>query len=167
MNYSAAIFLVNPDARAVAVSYELAPEGTKPKTTIFKTLDQTVDVGDFVIVPTDTRHNMTVVRVEEVDLDLDPDTTLDLKWLIGKVDRAAHEAVVRAEAEAIQAIKSAERRAKKEELAKKLLNDNPAIAALRGIHVEPGTAAIGFTTPDLEEAAPAAVPADPDDLKDF
>lgn len=134
MNYSTAIFLINPDVRAVSVSYEQDAEGkgVRPFHT-FKTFDTETDVGDFVVIPTGTRHNMTVARVEEVDLEIEVDSTADLKWLVGRVDTAAHEAVVASEARAIQTIKSAEKRAKQEELKAKLLADNPDLQKLAHI----------------------------------
>lgn len=141
MNYSTAIFLINGDVRAVSVSYEQDAEGKGVKPFhLFKTFDPDVDVLDFVIIPTGTRHNMTVARVEEVDVEIEVDSTADLKWLVGRVDTAAHAAVVAQEAEAIAKIKSAEKRAKQDELRAKLLADNPDLQRL---------ASIGSETPAL------------------
>lgn len=134
MNYSTAIFLINSDVRAVSVSYEQDAEGKgiKPFYT-FKTFDPDVAKEDYVVIPTGTRHNMTVARVEEVDLEVEVDSTADLKWLVGRVDTAAYEAVVRQEQDAIATIKSAEKRAKQEELKAKLLADNPDLQRLAQI----------------------------------
>lgn len=77
MNYSTAIFLINKDVRAIAVTYEkidMNQDTTKMKfsapylsggklptgATVFKTMDPKVKVDDYVTVPTDTRHGMTV-----------------------------------------------------------------------------------------------------------
>lgn len=131
MNYSTAIFLVNKDVRAVAVSYDRSSDGkgVAPFTT-FKTLDRSVAVGDMVVIPTDTRHMMTVGRVEETDVEIDFDSGVQIKWLIDKVDPTVHAGLVAQEGEAIQAIKSAEARSKREELARKLLADNPDLQGL-------------------------------------
>lgn len=137
MNYSTAIFLINGDVRAVAVSYEQDAEGKGVKPFhLFKTFDPDVAVEDFVVIPTGTRHNMTVARVEEVDVEIEVDSTADLKWLVGRVDTAAHAAVVAKEADAIAKIKSAERRAKQDELKAKLLADNPDLQRLGAIGPE-------------------------------
>lgn len=134
MNYSTAIFLINSDVRAVAVSYEQDGEGkgVKPYYS-FKTFDPDAAPGDYVVVPTGTRHNMTVARIEDVDLDVEVDSAVDMKWLVGRVDTAAYAAVVCQEADAIAKIKSAEKRARQDELRAKLLADNPELNTLANI----------------------------------
>lgn len=144
MNYSTAIFLVNKDVRAVAVSYERDSEGKGVKPfTLFKTMDPAVKPEDMVIIPTDTRHMMTVARVEEVDLEVELESAIQMKWLVGPVDDTAFRAIVAMERSAIERIKSAEINAKREELRAKLLADNPDLQALSGIH------------PDASPALPA------------
>lgn len=115
MNYTTAVFLINKHVRAIMATYE-AEDGAKR--TMFKTLDDSVKVGDFVTVPTDTRHKMTVVKVVECDVDVDFDSATQVQWVIGEVDRAAYERTLAEEAQAIQAIKSAETQRKRDELRK-------------------------------------------------
>jgi len=138
MNLSTAIFLINSSARAVAVSYEVGPDG-KGKTPFytFKTLDRETKVGDFVVIPTDTRHGMTIARVEEIDVEVDHDSAIDYKWVLDTVDLARAEDIKRQEAEALARIKSAEARAKREELARKLLADNPDLTTLPIVDAKP------------------------------
>lgn len=124
MNTSTAIFLINPNARAVSCIYEA--EGSKQTPYIFKTLDQSIKVNDLVVVPTDTRHNLTVVKVVEVDVDLDIDTPHQIKWVIGKVDLATHNELLELEADALAKIKASQLRKKREQLAKDLLDDHRA-----------------------------------------
>lgn len=134
MNYSTAIFLVNQAVRAVAVSYDTDAEGKGIRPfTLFKTLDPDVEVGQYVVIPTDTRHRMTVARVEEVDVDVDLESTVQVGWLVDAVDRRAYDEVIGREANAIGAIKSAERRAKQEELREKLIADNPELQQLSAV----------------------------------
>lgn len=121
MNYSTAVFLINKHIRGVLCTYE---EGDTASRTLFKTLDSEIRAGDFVVVPTDTRHKMTVVKVVEVDADVDFDSQKKVDWIICKVDRAAYERNLEHEADAIQKIKSAELRKKREDLAKSLLANN-------------------------------------------
>lgn len=134
MNYSTAVFLINKTVRAIRVSYE--PDGTRAdeakagSLAVFKSFDGDLKPKDLVVVPTDTRWRMTVARVEEVDVDVDFDGTTELKWIIGRVDRRAFEDVLVREAEAISAIRSAEVRRKREELAKALFADNDALRNL-------------------------------------
>ena len=120
MNYSTAVFLINDRARAVLATYEAGDNAAR---TLFKTFDQTMKVGDFVTVPTNTRHKMTVVKVVEVDVDFDPDTTAEVQWIVGKVDTTIFEQTLAQEEAAISAIKSAELRAKRKRLREALLAD--------------------------------------------
>lgn len=113
MNYSKAIFLINPAVRAVMVNYE--PD--KPSTNrIYKTLDQSIVPDDYVIIPTDSRHKLTVARVTEVDLDIDMDSPEEVRWIVGVVDRKNYDELVKAEQEGIKTVKAAELRKKREEM---------------------------------------------------
>lgn len=132
MNYSTAVFLINKNVRAVTAVYESESsfKGLAPRT-IFKTLDATITVGDHVIVPTTTRHNMTVCKIVEVDVDVDFDSAVQMQWIIGKVDDTPYKLILSQEAAAIDKIKSAELRQKRADLRTALFADNLAeIAAL-------------------------------------
>jgi len=134
MNYSTAIFLINNDVRAVAVSYEQDAEGKGIKPFItFKTFDPTVAVGDFVAIPTGTRHGMTVARVEEVDVEVELSFTGSMNWLVDRVDTSQRDAVEKMEAEAIATIKSAKKKAEQDKLRAELIADNPSLSALANI----------------------------------
>lgn len=119
MNYSTAIFLINNHARALKVTYE---DGANPE--IVKTLDQTIKLDDYVVVETDTRHKMTVVKVVETDVDFDLESSTKMRWIIGKVDTESFQMTLEREQEAIAAIKKAELRKKREDLRDNLLKDH-------------------------------------------
>lgn len=121
MNYSKAIFLINNNARAVLATYEDDPKADK---SLFKTLDQTIAEDDYVIVETGTRHGMTVVKIVETDIDVDFDSSEQIKWVIGKIDNAAHEQLLQQEKSAIATIKSAELRKKREDLRAAMFADH-------------------------------------------
>jgi len=118
MNYSTAIFLISEEVRAVLVSYEVDDKYKKAARTLYKTLDKNVKVDDYVVIPTNTRHNMTVCKVVEVDVEVDFESAEEVKWLVGIVDCTNFEAVVKQEDEAVATIKKAELRRKKAELRK-------------------------------------------------
>lgn len=130
MNYSTAIFLINKNVRAVLCNYE--PDAPDKKV-MFKTLDPNIRVGDYVIVPTRTRHGMTVSKVVEVDVDVDFDNQTFVDWLIEIIDGSKHKITVEQEADAIAVIKSAERTRKRNELAASLLVDSKE--ALRALPI--------------------------------
>lgn len=139
-NYSTAIFLINKSARAIAVTYEkidLNQDTTKLKfqpaylsggklpdgAVVFKTMDKDIAVNDFVIVPTDTRHGMTVCKVVAVDVEIDFESSNECHWLIGTVNTIDFEDIRQQEEKAIIAIKAAEVNQKKEALSNALLEN--------------------------------------------
>lgn len=131
MNNSTIVLLINDSARAVRATYD---DGNSPS--LFKTLDPTIAVDDLVVVQTNTRHGMTVVKVTEVDIDVDFDRSDDVKWIIQKVDKDAFKELLEQENEAIAAVHSAERRRKKEQLRASLFADHQdKINALSISHV--------------------------------
>jgi pantothenate kinase len=121
MNYTTAIFLINKNVRAILCNYE--PDAPDKKV-IFKTLDATIREGDFVVVPTKTRHGMTVSKVVETDVDIDFDSATPTAWVVSRIDQSAYEATIAQEADAITVIKSAEKTKKRNELAAALLVDS-------------------------------------------
>lgn len=116
MDSSKIVFLINDQVRLIRVSYDNQVTGEKPSVYLFKTLDQTVAVDDFVVVETGTRHGLTVCKVIEVDLDVDFDDGISLKWAFQRVDSALIEKIRAQEAEAITAAKRAELRRQREKL---------------------------------------------------
>ena len=120
MNYSRAIFLISDQCRAVLVTYEAKDYADK---TMFKTLDPAIKVDDYVVVPTDTRHKMTVCKVAAVDVDPALEDSRQLEWIVGTVDRASFVDIAAQERDAIEKIKAAETRRKRAELRKTLLAD--------------------------------------------
>ena len=124
MNKSLAVFLVSDDVTAVGVSYELKSDGEPVGVYSYKTFDKTLKKGDFVIVPTDTRHKMTVVRIEEIDVEIDMDSTVKYKWIIGKIGCIKeYEGVLKQETEMLEVVKSAEKMKKRRELREAMMED--------------------------------------------
>lgn len=128
MNYSTAVFLINDKVRAARGLYD--PADDKAKTGLFKTMDQNLRVDDFVIVPTETRHGMTVFKITEIDVDIDFESPVCVKWIIGKVDKTEYDKILGMEADAITAIKSAEKTKKRAELREAMLADAEALKQL-------------------------------------
>jgi len=119
-NQSTAVFLINDKTRAILATYE---EGDNAPRTMFKTFDQSIDVDDMIIVPTGTRHRMTVCKVVEVDVDVDFNSSVTVEWVIGTVDTTEYQEVVRREKDALKTIRSAEVRREREKLKEALLAD--------------------------------------------
>ena len=132
MNYSTAVFLVNDKVRAIAVTYEAdGYDADGRPTTIkaaarytFKTFDQSIKKGDLVIVPTNTRHKFTICKVVEADLEIDFDADTELKWIAGVFEQDGYQRTLEQEAVMLEAIKSAEKNRKREELRKSLMADS-------------------------------------------
>ena len=118
MNYTTAIFLISDRVRAIGVTYEVAENSPM---TLFKTFDKDVKPDDYVVVPTGTRHGMTVCKVKAVDMDVDFESQTPMGWLIGRVSRADADEIERQEQAAIAQIKAAEKNKKRNELRESLL----------------------------------------------
>lgn len=122
MNYSTAVMLFNEDIRAVRVSYDPNDKvNDRPKDYLFKTLDPDLKVGDFVTIPTDTRHNITVGRIEEIEAEVDFDCDKEIKWIISRVPVSEYEAILMDEAQWIVEMKKAQNRKKKEDIKKSMV----------------------------------------------
>lgn len=117
MNLSTAVFLLkNSAARAVLVTYEPDTYSKKQERVMYKTFDSTIQKDDYVVVPTDTRHNLTVCKVDAVDVDVDFDSSTQIAWIVGKVSMADVNAIKAQEENIINIIKQAEKNKKKMEL---------------------------------------------------
>lgn len=124
MNLSTAVFLINDTARAILAIYEKDEKDRKAPRTMFKTFDPTIKVDDYIVVPSGTRHGITTVKVVEVDVEVDFDSSTKVDWVIGKVEMADYEQIKAQEEAALEAIRSAEKAKKKRELREALFLDN-------------------------------------------
>jgi len=145
-NLSTAIFLVNQNVRAIKAIYEkqeVAPHPEVPRT-IFKTFDPDIAVGDLLVVPTNTRHNMTVVKVVEVDVEVDLESPTLIDWVVSKISLKDYQNILSGEKEMLDLVKSAEKRRKQEALKAAIFSDQQdKISALSIAHT-------GDTVPAIE-----------------
>lgn len=123
MNKTTAVFLINDRVRAIRASYEADTPTSKASTELFKTFDQTIQVGDLINVVSTTRHNITVCKVQAVDVEFDIETSQTVQWVVGKIEMESHLRTLQMENEALAMIASAEKNRKREELKKALLAD--------------------------------------------
>ena len=132
-NLSTAIMLLDERVRAVAVTYEkidydedttkqmkyspaYLASGKLPKgAVLFKTMDESIKVGSYVIVPTNTRHSMTVCKVVGVDVVVDFDDPNEIYWIVGTVDTAPFEQIRQDEEQVLIAMKKSADAKKREE----------------------------------------------------
>jgi len=143
MNYSLAVLLLNDNCRAIKAIYEPDPKddkAPKPKRELFKTFDETIAVGDIVMVPSGTRHNVTSVKVVETDVEWDVHTSGEVKWIIGKVDQSEFNKLKALEENAISAIKESEKTAARKKMRSEMLQhmDEAAIKQIDLANVGPG-----------------------------
>lgn len=96
MNPSLYSFLAEPSCRAVRVEYDPDHKLNNNYNVcrLYKTLDPTISVDNLVIVPTETRHGFTVCKVVEVDLQVNYNGNDEYRWVLGKVDKAAYDALI-------------------------------------------------------------------------
>jgi len=128
MNYSTAIFLINDDVRAIRCAYDpgcaYEPDDRSNSPGVFKTFDHEIAVDDFVVVQTNTRHGLTVVKVIEADVDVDFDIASEMKWILQKVEKEPFDLLLKQEVCAIDAVKSAEKRKRRDEMRTSLFKDS-------------------------------------------
>lgn len=154
-NNSHALLVLRPkDFLAVACSYESAQPAGKAfanERTIFKTAIKDLAVGDLVVVETGTRHLMTVVRVEELNIQVDFESPTPLAWVVDKIDRTKHDRLVAAEKQTIAAIHASTIRKKREEIAEAVAKDVDA-SALEAIDAATSATPV-LAAPKPEEAS--------------
>ena len=122
MNYSTAVMLINENIRAVKVIYESEEKNPSQTHYLFKTLDTQIEVGDLVTIPTDTRHGLGVVKVTEVNVDVDFESGTQIKWIVDRVSTENNERILVEEKEWIDALIISEKRRKKAELRESLVD---------------------------------------------
>ena len=126
------LFVINDAARAVKLNYdplEVRASG-EVSTSLGKTLDHTLEVGDFVVVESDTRHGITVAKIVEVDVDVDVESSTPIRWIFQKIDNEQREGVLAAEAEAQRQVREVELRRKRERLRKAMFDDDANVKKL-------------------------------------
>lgn len=121
MNFDRIIFVIKKELRVIKVEYdpEAVSNGAKPNTSLVKTFDTQVKVGDSVVVPTNSRAMMTVAQVVEVDVNIEVKSGGPIPWLISKVhelDISNHERLKEMEAEAIKELMKVEMENEREQL---------------------------------------------------
>lgn len=135
MNRSTTVFLVDSTVKALKARYE---DGGKEE--IFKTFDDTIKKDDILVVESGTRHGFTTVKVIETDVIVDiEDNTINVKWVITKVDLDDHKEILAQEAAAIDKVRVAEFNKKKRDLMANMASPEDA-DALRNIKVNPAIA---------------------------
>lgn len=144
MNRSTTVFLIDNTVKALKARYE---DGGKEE--IFKTFDDSIKVGDILVVESGTRHGFTTVKVTEIDVTIDiDDSSVNVKWVITKVSLDDHKLILEQEAAAIDKVRVAEFNKKKRDLISNMASPEDA-EALKAISVNPAIAAPhpGFKAP--------------------
>ncbi len=127
MHNSRKILLVNESVKVIKAIYEAGDDAKQEE---FKTFDTSIDVDDLLIVESDTRHKMTVVKVVETDVVADFESEIKIKWVVGKIDPTEFRNVIKEEQEMVKMIDSAQRNKKREELKEALLADQEKLKEL-------------------------------------
>jgi len=116
MNYTTVVMIANPNIRCIKGLYE---DGGRA--TLFKTVDSTIKVDDYVVVESSTRWGLTTVKVIEVDVEPDFDGTEKVRWALDKIDYTRYKEILKMEEDAVTLIRKGENRKKREEIAKNTL----------------------------------------------
>lgn len=125
MHKSLDVFILSDDVRGIMACYE--PNGTSA---LFKTFDEDIAVDDYIVVETNTRHNMTVVQVTAVDVEPDYNDDTPVKWVINKVHLRALDSILEAEREANRFIAECTKRSERKRLQQGLVEMDENVKAL-------------------------------------
>ena len=125
MHKSLDVFILSDDVRGMKACYE--PNGTSA---LFKTFDEDIAVDDYIVVETNTRHNMTVVQVTAVDVEPDYNDDTPVKWVINKVYLGALDNILEAEQEANRFIAECTKRSERKRLQQGLVEMDDSVKAL-------------------------------------
>ena len=120
MHNSRKVFLL-PDGqepRCILATYESSENAPQ---TEFKTFDASIEVDQYIVVPSTTRHHMTTCKVVEVDVEPELDTDVKIDWVMGIIDQSSFLETSAKEQEFINAVKSAEKAALKKKLREDML----------------------------------------------
>lgn len=122
MHPSHFILIANPNVLIARCAYNEDKPGVSTDLTAFKTLDQSIQPGDYVVIPTNRRHGMTVVRVKSVDPLLKSRYAIKgedkLDWIVAKVDKSAYDTLLKQEGDLIERFAALEVERERQELAK-------------------------------------------------
>lgn len=130
MNKSTVLFLVNDSLKAVEVAYD---ESGQNKKTIKKTFRDDLKVGDYVLAETNTRWNAAVCKITRINVQIDFESAEPVGWVFATVDMNQLDSLRKLEEEALLIIEEADRRKRKAEMRKTVMeNCGNELAALTG-----------------------------------
>lgn len=84
--------------------------------TEFKTFDDTLEVGELVVIPTGTRHGFTVVKISAVDIAPDWESDKPIDWIAGKFDPSHYVGIQAQETKILETVSEAERAQRAKEI---------------------------------------------------
>lgn len=120
MHESRKVFLIEESCLCIEATYN---ENDAPKQ--FKTFDSSIEIDDYLIVPKDTCHKMTVVKVTKINIHPDIKSDKAMDWVIGKVDRSQFEDTLDRESRFIQKAREGERKREMAQMKADIFGDVP------------------------------------------
>ena len=116
-NKSMAVFVLNDDVRGIMAVYE--DEKTETPT-FYKTFDQSIEVGDLIVVPANTRLGFTTNKVVEIDVDPDINRHSKVEWVAGSISLKNYDNYLAQEKQMIDQINKLEKQKAREAFKKDL-----------------------------------------------
>lgn len=131
MNKSLQVLLVNENVRLISCKILPPTESGKAPTDnsvasyTYKTMDQTLKVGDTIVVPVNAPNLdgdvFRVAKVVLVDIAADFDCPIKYKWVVAQLSFENYNNIIEAEKDVLEEISKATKLAKREELRANLL----------------------------------------------
>ena len=130
MHDSNRIFLASDTVRAVKGIFEVDVNNQPTaKREYFKTFNTELKVGDLVNVETSTRHGVSVIKIAEIDVDIDVESNEPTRWILGKVETTEYEKFRTMEGDMVSEMKKAELKAKRDDMREKVMGRHADILA--------------------------------------
>lgn len=118
MHESRKVFLLEGERepRCILICYSPEEEDYTSQYKEVKTFDTDIQVGDYVAIPSQSRYNLAVVKVMEVDVEPDLSSKKSIDWVVGRIDDEDYEKTIEDEKVFIDSVRSAEKQALKSKL---------------------------------------------------
>lgn len=145
MNLSAAVMLFEENGvRPVKVEYDPEKPGNNNPNVVFKTVDETLKVGDIVVVESHTRHKFTTAKVTHIgfaDVPVDFENPQRWGWIVQKCDTDAYDNILAGEKNLIGKVAEANANKMRADLKNAMGLDKVDLASVFGKRDEPVLAA--------------------------
>lgn len=122
MHDSRKVFLLPPEKAPVCIRATYDPD-KEYEAAEFKTFMTDLEVGEKIIVTSDTRHGFTVCEVLEIDVEPTLNDSSKIHWAVNRFDTTDHENIIKGEKDFLAVAKKAELAKQREQMRETMMGD--------------------------------------------